>query len=187
MADLIWMRARVCMCVCVCVCVSAAVRFGRVPKREKAKILAAMQSVNARLAERALPSEFGDEAQLMNAVIRAHMETCDFTRDKVQVLMTAAHRQPDYTACPPTLVSSAIYDSFRQSPTGPLSLGARARAGPIRAPPSHPLSCLGVPQMATATFPLSPRTSAYYAPAPSRFNSARPGDLRKWLNQTNKL
>jgi len=80
-----------------------AVRFGRVPKREKAKILAAMQSVNARLAERALPSEFGDEAQLMNAVVRAHMETCDFTRDKVHILMTAAHRQPDYTACPPTL------------------------------------------------------------------------------------
>ncbi|XP_059351997.1 nuclear hormone receptor E75-like isoform X2 [Daphnia carinata] len=80
-----------------------AVRFGRVPKREKAKILAAMQSVNARLAERSLPSEFADEVQLMQAVVRAHMETCDFTRDKVQVLMADAHRQPNYTACPPTL------------------------------------------------------------------------------------
>ena len=80
-------------------------RFGRVPKREKAKILAAMQSVNARLAERSLPAEFADEVQLMQSVVRAHMETCDFTRDKVQVLMTDAHRQPNYTACPPTLVS----------------------------------------------------------------------------------
>nr|CAG4650830.1 EOG090X036X [Simocephalus serrulatus] len=80
-----------------------AVRFGRVPKREKAKILAAMQSVNARLAERSLPAEFADEVQLMQAVVRAHMETCDFTRDKVQVLMADAHRQPNYTACPPTL------------------------------------------------------------------------------------
>lgn len=85
-----------------------AVRFGRVPKREKAKILAAMQSVNARLAERSLPSEFADEVQLMQAVVRAHMETCDFTRDKVQVLMADAHRQPNYTACPPTLVRASF-------------------------------------------------------------------------------
>lgn len=85
-------------------------RFGRVPKREKAKILAAMQSVNARLAEqRTLPAEFADDVQLMQAVIRAHMETCDFTRDKVQLLMADAHRQPNYTACPPTLVSCLFF------------------------------------------------------------------------------
>jgi nuclear receptor subfamily 1 group D protein 3 len=52
-----------------------AVRFGRVPKREKAKILAAMQSVNARLAERSLPAKFANEVQLMQSVVRAHMET----------------------------------------------------------------------------------------------------------------
>nr|CAG4650024.1 EOG090X036X [Sida crystallina] len=74
-----------------------AVRFGRVPKREKAKILAAMQSVNARLAERSLPAEFCDESQLMSAVVRAHMETCDFIRDKVRNQMADAQRQPDYT------------------------------------------------------------------------------------------
>lgn len=87
-------------------CVPTAVRFGRVPKREKAKILAAMQSVNARLAERSLPAEFASEPQLAQAVVRAHVDTCDFTRDKVRVLMAEAHRQPDYTACPPTLVST---------------------------------------------------------------------------------
>lgn len=63
-----------------------------------------MQSVNARLAERSLPAEFSDEMQLMQSVVRAHMETCDFTREKVQLLMEEAHRQPNYTACPPTLV-----------------------------------------------------------------------------------
>lgn len=68
-----------------------------------------MQSVNARLAERSLPAEFADEVQLMQAVVRAHMETCDFTRDKVQVLMADAHRQPNYTACPPTLVRFFFY------------------------------------------------------------------------------
>jgi hypothetical protein len=52
-----------------------AVRLGNVPKREKAKILAAMQSVNARLAERSLPAKFANEVQLMQSVVRAHMET----------------------------------------------------------------------------------------------------------------
>jgi hypothetical protein len=63
-----------------------AVRLGNVPKREKAKILAAMQSVNARLTERSLPAEFDDEVQLFQSVVFAHMETCDFTRKKVQIL-----------------------------------------------------------------------------------------------------
>lgn len=94
-----------------------AVRFGRVPKREKAKILAAMQSVNARLAEqRTLPAEFSDDVQLMQAVVRAHMDTCDFTRDKVQVQMAKAHQQPNYTACPPTLVSASLFLSFLFDP-----------------------------------------------------------------------
>ena len=106
-----------------------AVRFGRVPKREKAKILAAMQSVNARLAERNLPAEFSDEMQLMQSVVRAHMETCDFTREKVQLLMEEAHRQPNYTACPPTLVSVFPFNSAssHSSPTRNLHTRTRSR------------------------------------------------------------
>jgi nuclear receptor subfamily 1 group D protein 3 len=61
-----------------------AVRFGRVPKREKAKILAAMQqSHNAKANERALSSELDDINKLTTTVVRAHMETCEFTKDKV--------------------------------------------------------------------------------------------------------
>ncbi|CAL8069954.1 unnamed protein product [Orchesella dallaii] len=62
-----------------------AVRFGRVPKREKAKILAAMQqSHHAKVSERALSAELEDTSKLTTAVVRAHMETCEFTKDKVQ-------------------------------------------------------------------------------------------------------
>lgn len=62
-----------------------AVRFGRVPKREKAKILAAMQqSCNAKANERALSSELEDINKLTTNIIRAHMETCEFTKEKVQ-------------------------------------------------------------------------------------------------------
>lgn len=84
---------------------SSAVRFGRVPKREKAKILAAMQSVNARSQERAVLAELEDNTRVTAAIIRAHMDTCDFTRDKVAPMLQQARAHPSYTQCPPTLVS----------------------------------------------------------------------------------
>ncbi|XP_069980501.1 nuclear hormone receptor E75 isoform X3 [Penaeus vannamei] len=80
-----------------------AVRFGRVPKREKAKILAAMQSVNAKSQERAVLAELEDDTRVTAAIIRAHMDTCDFTRDKVAPMHQQARTHPSYTQCPPTL------------------------------------------------------------------------------------
>nr|CAD7430324.1 unnamed protein product [Timema monikensis] len=83
------------------------VRFGRVPKREKARILAAMQqSSNCRSAEKAVAAELEDEQRLLSTVIRAHLDTCDFTRDKVEPMLAQARDQPCYTACPPTLRTS---------------------------------------------------------------------------------
>ncbi|KAL3267714.1 hypothetical protein HHI36_006845 [Cryptolaemus montrouzieri] len=81
-----------------------AVRFGRVPKREKARILAAMQqSSNSRSLEKAVSAELEDEQRLLATVVRAHIDTCDFTRDKVEPMLIRARDQPSYTACPPTL------------------------------------------------------------------------------------
>lgn len=81
-------------------------RFGRVPKREKARILAAMQqSTNSRSQEKAVAAELEDDQRLLATVIRAHLDTCDFTRDKVEPMLIRARDQPTYTACPPTLVS----------------------------------------------------------------------------------
>ncbi|XP_050304350.1 ecdysone-inducible protein E75 isoform X3 [Anthonomus grandis grandis] len=81
-----------------------AVRFGRVPKREKARILAAMQqSSNSRTLEKAVAAELDDEQRLLATVVRAHIDTCDFTRDKVEPMLQRAREQPSYTACPPTL------------------------------------------------------------------------------------
>ncbi|XP_025832021.1 ecdysone-inducible protein E75 isoform X2 [Agrilus planipennis] len=81
-----------------------AVRFGRVPKREKARILAAMQqSSNSRSIEKAVAAELEDEQRLLTTVIRAHIDTCDFTRDKVEPMLARAREQPSYTACPATL------------------------------------------------------------------------------------
>ncbi|ENN75471.1 hypothetical protein YQE_08020, partial [Dendroctonus ponderosae] len=83
---------------------NAPVRFGRVPKREKARILAAMQqSSNSRYMEKAVAAELDDEQRLLATVVRAHIDTCDYTRDKVEPMLRRAREQPSYTACPPTL------------------------------------------------------------------------------------
>lgn len=77
------------------------------PKREKARILAAMQqSSNSRYAEKAVAAELEDESALFSTVVRAHLDTCDFTREKVEPMLARAREQPSYTACPPTLVST---------------------------------------------------------------------------------
>ncbi|XP_055703444.1 ecdysone-induced protein 75B, isoforms C/D isoform X3 [Phlebotomus papatasi] len=82
-----------------------AVRFGRVPKREKARILAAMQqSTQNRGQQRALASELDDQPRLLAAVLRAHMDTCEFTKDKVAAMRQRARECPSYSmptlACP---------------------------------------------------------------------------------------
>lgn len=84
---------------------NAPVRFGRVPKREKARILAAMQqSTQNRGNQRALASELDDQPRLLAAVLRAHMETCEFTREKVSSMRQRARDCPSYSmptlACP---------------------------------------------------------------------------------------
>ncbi|XP_046740588.1 nuclear hormone receptor E75-like isoform X3 [Diprion similis] len=81
-----------------------AVRFGRVPKREKARILAAMQqSSHSRSQEKAVAAELEDDQRLLATVVRAHLDTCDFTREKVAPVLARARETPNYTACPPTL------------------------------------------------------------------------------------
>lgn len=81
-----------------------AVRFGRVPKREKARILAAMQqSTQNRGHQRAMATELDDQPRLLAAVLRAHMETCEFTREKVTAMRQRARECPSYSL--PTMVS----------------------------------------------------------------------------------
>ncbi|RWS12475.1 Nuclear hormone receptor E75-like protein [Dinothrombium tinctorium] len=79
------------------------VRFGRVPKREKAKILAAMQKVNQNSQEKQLNEQLEDENRLLASIIEAHEETCDYTREKVAPLIEMARTQPVYAHCPPQM------------------------------------------------------------------------------------
>ncbi|XP_046807160.1 ecdysone-induced protein 75B, isoforms C/D-like isoform X2 [Lucilia cuprina] len=84
-----------------------AVRFGRVPKREKARILAAMQqSTQNRGQQRALSGELDDQPRLLSAVLRAHLETCEFTKEKVAAMRQRARECPSYSM--PTLLACPL-------------------------------------------------------------------------------
>jgi hypothetical protein len=96
-----------------------AVRFGRVPKREKAKILAAMQQSNiAKSAENALARELEDLDKLTGTIVEAHLETCEFTRAKVERMFDVARRDTGgKMACPLNPQSTPMTDfSSRFSP-----------------------------------------------------------------------
>ena len=81
------------------------------PKREKARIMAAMQqSNNSKCQEKALAAELEDDSRLLRNVVKAHLETCEFTRDKVAPMILRAREQPSFTASPPTLVSYIKYN-----------------------------------------------------------------------------
>jgi len=69
--------------------------------------MAAMQhSSNSKSQEKAAVAELEDDQRLVASVVRAHLETCDFTSDKVAPTLARAREQPNYTLCHPTLVSS---------------------------------------------------------------------------------
>lgn len=79
-------------------------RFGRVPKREKARILAAMQqSSSSRAQEQAAAVELDDAPRLLARVVRAHLDTCEFTRDRVAAMRARSRDCPTYSQ--PTLVN----------------------------------------------------------------------------------
>lgn len=59
-----------------------------------------MQKVNAHSLEKALAVVLEDEMNLMQSIIKAHEETCDYTKDKVAPLLEAARSRPIYAQCP---------------------------------------------------------------------------------------
>ena len=86
----------------------SAVRFGRVPKREKARILAAMQSSRLKTQESKVLAEMTDDGKIIETVVRAHYDTCDYTRNKMEPFLAKARASPSYAVCTGT-VSSALF------------------------------------------------------------------------------
>lgn len=65
------------------------------------------QSTQNRGQQRALSCELDDQPRLLASVLRAHMETCEFTREKVAAMRQRARDCPTYSM--PTLVSTYLY------------------------------------------------------------------------------
>jgi len=74
-----------------------AVRFGRVPKREKAKIMDAMQKSRMRTMETRVMTEMANDASIIDTVVRAHFDTCDYTADKIQPFINKAKSEQAFT------------------------------------------------------------------------------------------
>ena len=78
---------------------AAAVRFGRVPKREKAKILAAMQNSRQKTIESRVLTEMTDDGKIIETIVRAHYDTCDYTRNKMEPFIQKAKARQTYAVC----------------------------------------------------------------------------------------
>lgn len=64
-----------------------------------------MQKVNQNSQEKALCVELEDENRLLATIIKAHEETCDYTKEKVAPLIDRARANPIFAHCPPQMVS----------------------------------------------------------------------------------
>ena len=82
-----------------------AVRFGRVPKKEKAKILEQMQKVNSTAKSAVLGAILDNPGQVIRQVIEAHMSISLFTHAKVKVMMERLWQHPEFVNCPAHMVS----------------------------------------------------------------------------------
>lgn len=77
-----------------------AVRFGRVPKKEKARIIEQMQKVNSQSQATALSSILQNEQDVVHAVINAHRQTCELPLARVCHLRQQALQINNYINCP---------------------------------------------------------------------------------------
>ncbi|XP_064646032.1 uncharacterized protein LOC135499282 [Lineus longissimus] len=77
-----------------------AVRFGRVPKKEKAKIMEQMQKVNLNSQFNYLSAILQNETNIIQQTIKAHVQTCEFTREKFERFQKKAWQKPVFVDCP---------------------------------------------------------------------------------------
>jgi len=76
-----------------------AVRFGRVPKREKAKIYAAMQSSRMKTLESNVMKEMEDDRVIIDTIVSAHFDTCEYTADKIRPFIARAQAEESVATC----------------------------------------------------------------------------------------
>ena len=67
-----------------------------------------MQSSRLKTQESKVLAEMTDDGKIIETVVRAHYDTCDYTRNKMEPFLAKARASPSYAVCTGT-VSSALF------------------------------------------------------------------------------
>ena len=70
-----------------------------------------MQSSRLKNMENRVMAEMADEAKIIETVVRAHFDTCDYTADKIKPFIAKAQNEQHFTQC--SGLVSPQYDSIR--------------------------------------------------------------------------
>lgn len=84
---------------------STAVRFGRVPKKEKARIIEQMQKNTMHSQTSQMMTMFQNSRDLIQAIVGAHHHTCVFTLNTVRQMREEAIKNNNYVNCPAQMVN----------------------------------------------------------------------------------
>lgn len=77
-----------------------AVRFGRVPKKEKARIIEQMQKNTMHSQTSQMMTMFQNSRDLIQAIVTAHHHTCVFTHGNVRQMREDAIKNNNFVNCP---------------------------------------------------------------------------------------
>lgn len=81
-----------------------AVRFGRVPKKEKARIIEQMQKKNLASQSSELNTLLANDCDVMQAVVASHNRTCDISQLQAHQMHELALHNQEYVSCPANMV-----------------------------------------------------------------------------------
>jgi nuclear receptor subfamily 1 group D protein 3 len=89
-----------------------AVRFGRVPKKEKARIIEQMQKNTIHSQTSQMMTMFQNSRDLIQAIVSAHHHTCVFTLSNVGQMREEAIKNNNFVNCPAHMVSKLFSNPF---------------------------------------------------------------------------
>ena len=62
-----------------------------------------MQSSRMKTQESKVMGELNDDAKIIDCIVRAHYDTCDYTRKKMEPFLQSAKANPKYISCSGTV------------------------------------------------------------------------------------
>ena len=73
-----------------------------------------MQSSRMKTQESKVMGELNDDAKIIDCIVRAHYDTCDYTRKKMEPFLQSAKANPKYISCSGTVSFIFVYSFFKR-------------------------------------------------------------------------